>query len=57
MLLKIGIEVDLRNDFTTPTAMTIVIASRRIGLGFDRFDGQIKWRFSLSGARCRCDCR
>lgn len=57
MLLKIGIEVDLRNDFTIPTAMTIVIASRRIGLGFDRFDGQIKWRFSLCGARCRCDCR
>lgn len=51
MLLKVGIEVDLWNDFTTPTAVTVVIASRRISFGFDRFDGQVKGRFSLCGAR------
>lgn len=55
MLLKVGIEVDLWYDFTTSTAVTVIIASSRISFGFDRFDGQIKWRFSLCGARGRCD--
>lgn len=55
MFLKVGIKVDLWNDFAASTAVTVVIASRRIGFGFDRFDGQIKGRFSLCGTRGRCD--
>lgn len=54
VLLEVRIEVHFGESVTTSTAVTIVVASGRIGLSFDCFYRKIKRRFSFGGACSWC---